>query len=86
MASRVRYCTAGPSTVYALGHPPDADEWVVGIENPEDKLGNLLGTETQKWVGSGSTPMRVSLKDEALSVSAIWGKCLNSKARCLDTF
>lgn len=53
----------GTSTVYALGHPPDADSWKVAIEYPPEQ--------------SDSSPellALVPLKDEALSVSAVWGR------------
>src|SRR5439155_4204671 len=53
----------GTSTVYALGHPPDAEHWKVAVENPPPS--------------AGATPFSgplVLLKDEAVSVSAIWGR------------
>jgi thiamine biosynthesis lipoprotein len=48
----------GTSTVYALGKPPDNETWKVAIESPPGP--QLLAT--------------VPLRDEALSVSAVWGK------------
>jgi FAD:protein FMN transferase len=54
----------GTSTVCAIGHPPDAEFWSVAIERPP--------------AGVGAPPApplsTVPVKDEALSVSAIWGR------------
>ncbi|MCS7090642.1 MAG: FAD:protein FMN transferase [Verrucomicrobiota bacterium] len=53
----------GTSTAYALGQPPDAPAWQVAIEPPPP-----LRT-------AGVEPLAVvSLRDEALSVSAVWGR------------
>jgi len=52
----------GTSTVYGIGKPPVEEAWKVAIESPP---------------GDGSTPQwlaTVPLEDEALSVSAVWGK------------
>jgi len=57
----------GTSTVHAIGHPPDADGWKIAIERPvEDPTTPppLLAT--------------VPLKDESLSVSAVWGRSFQS--------
>lgn len=49
----------GTSTVYALGTPPEAEAWTVALPLP----------------GTDDTPLAVlPLRDEALSVSAVWGK------------
>ena len=48
----------GTSTVQAIGNPPGEDVWKIAIEQPDKK--NLFAT--------------VPLKDESLSVSAVWGK------------
>src|SRR6266567_462762 len=53
----------GTSTAYALGHPSDAEYWKVAVENPP----------ASATVTSGPLPP-VLLKDEAMSVSAIWGR------------
>jgi FAD:protein FMN transferase len=51
----------GTSTIYALGTLPDESGWKVAIEADDPD--------------AASTPLAiVSLKDEALSVSAVWGK------------
>jgi thiamine biosynthesis lipoprotein len=57
----------GTSTVYAIGHPPDADAWKIALERPGENAGqppSLLAV--------------VPLKDEALSVSATWGRAFQS--------
>jgi thiamine biosynthesis lipoprotein len=57
----------GTSTVHAIGCPPDADAWKVAIERPVEDPASpppLLAT--------------VPLKDESLSVSAVWGRSFQS--------
>ena len=57
----------GTSTVHAIGHPPDGDAWKIAIERPVEDFTTpppLLAT--------------VPLKDESLSVSAIWGRSFQS--------
>ncbi len=53
----------GTSTAYAIGSPPGADYWKVAIDRP-------MGDDAN----SKSLLATVPLKDEALSVSAVWGK------------
>ena len=57
----------GTSTVSAIGHPPDANAWKVAIERPVEN------SDTPP-----ATLAVVPLKDEALSVSAIWGRSFHS--------
>jgi FAD:protein FMN transferase len=54
----------GTSTICAIGHPPDAESWRVAIEQPPAGVGAVHFPELPA----------MSLKDEALSVSAIWGR------------
>jgi thiamine biosynthesis lipoprotein len=49
----------GTSTVYGLGAPPDADGWKIAIAPAPDQP---------------SRQMTVVLRDNAMSVSAVWGK------------
>lgn len=60
----------GTSSVYALGHPPDASAWKIALEYPAEEP---------------SAPPRLiallSLKDEALSVSAVWGKSFQAQGK-----
>jgi thiamine biosynthesis lipoprotein len=77
----------GTSTVYALGHPPGADHWSVAIDGPpEAQPAPAAATQPTPPTAShqpadGSSPLPpgtvaiVPLRDEALSVSAVWGKC-----------
>jgi thiamine biosynthesis lipoprotein len=60
----------GTSTVYALGSPPGAEHWRVAIEPPPEAAGRLEGF-----------PSDVALKDEALSVSAIWAKAFRAEGK-----
>lgn len=64
----------GTSTVCAIGKPMDADCWKIAIDLPEEATGrpeplaeDLLST--------------VSLFDETLSVSAVWGRCFNAEGK-----
>ena len=57
----------GTSTVHAIGRPPEADAWKIAIERPVEDSATpppLLAT--------------VPLKDESLSVSAVWGRSFQS--------
>jgi thiamine biosynthesis lipoprotein len=58
----------GTSTVCAIGHPLDAARWRVAIERPPGVFGNSTFPEL---------PF-VELKDECLSVSAVWGRYFSS--------
>ena len=60
----------GTSTVYALGRPPDAEHWKVALENPPASL-NLTSIPVPP----------VLLKDEAMSVSAIWGRSFQKEGQ-----
>lgn len=53
----------GTSTVYAIGAPPDGEAWPVAIEGPPAAAGQMRDTIAI-----------VRLRDESLSVSAVWGK------------
>jgi len=52
----------GTSTVYGIGQPPGGDAWKVAIESQPGE------GATAPWMAT------VPLQDEALSVSAVWGK------------
>ncbi|MDB6121317.1 MAG: FAD:protein transferase [Pedosphaera sp.] len=58
----------GTSSVYALGQPPGAESWNVALEYPPTNAKSpppLLAT--------------IQLRDEALSVSAVWGKSFQAE-------
>jgi thiamine biosynthesis lipoprotein len=58
----------GTSTVYALGHPPDADAWTIAVQRPFETT-------------AGSHLTEFHLRDEALSISAPHGKWFASEGR-----
>jgi thiamine biosynthesis lipoprotein len=67
----------GTSTVYGLGRPPDAECWKVAVENPQGRTSSqhLSRAEPGDRQDAGPAPFAtIPLKDEALSVSAVWGK------------
>lgn len=59
----------GTSTVYALGHPPDASHWKVALDE--------FPKEVPFPVAFGS----FELCDEAISVSAIWGRSFSEAGK-----
>ncbi len=61
----------GTSTVYAIGSPPGEACWQVAIETPPAATGT---------VGFPKLPT-VQLHDEAMSVSALWGRFFESDGR-----
>ncbi len=60
----------GTSTIFAIGAPPDASAWKIAIEYPADDA-----EEKPKLLAV------VELKNEALSVSAVWGKSFEHEGR-----
>ena len=54
----------GTSSIFAIGHPPDESAWKIGIRQPAEVLPDS---------GSVDLPI-VTLRDEAFSVSAVWGR------------
>lgn len=89
----------GTSTIYGLGHPPDADAWKIEISNPKNLgtpaadhlLTHLLRKSDDKSAepaaqkpgpDDASSPFAtISLQDESLSVSAVWGKFFRAQGR-----
>jgi thiamine biosynthesis lipoprotein len=66
----------GTSTVYALGQPPEAEHWVVAIERSDQ------GARVLKPGGVRPPPLvSIPLRDESLSVSAVWGKSFKSEGK-----
>jgi thiamine biosynthesis lipoprotein len=62
----------GTSTVYAIGKPMDGDTWKVAVAN-------ALGTP---HADSAKLPT-ITLRDEALSVSAVWGRSFEKDGKML---
>lgn len=74
----------GTSTAYALGTPPDAEAWKVAVQHPPaDRTGSVPNRHAGIPEDHGSPPVLavVSLKDEAFSVSAVWGKSFAAEGR-----
>jgi thiamine biosynthesis lipoprotein len=64
----------GTSTTYALGAPPDVEMWQVAVAAaPGGGGGHNIS-------GGHRPPLHsiVKLRDEALSVSAVWGRCFEA--------
>ncbi len=68
----------GTSTVYAVGHPPDAESWPVAVESPKKDEAAPTSADNPPSVLAS-----IPLQDEALSVSAVWGKFFQSDGRML---
>ena len=74
----------GTSTAYAIGAPLDAEAWKVAVERPELAQSQRAGPVTPQPAINSNTnrPLAVvSLKDESLSLSAVWGKCFPAGGR-----
>lgn len=64
----------GTSTVYGLGWPPEAEAWKVTIDLPEMAV--------HREGNNPESPLAVvALRDEALSVSAVWGKSFEAEGQ-----
>ena len=67
----------GTSTVFGLGHPPEAESWQVALHSPRHGLeGARAGrrTPTAGQPAPDQALATVPLRDQALSVSALWGR------------
>ncbi|NBV21383.1 MAG: FAD:protein FMN transferase [Proteobacteria bacterium] len=70
----------GTSTVLAIGTPPDAPGWKIALEHPASQSEGIRNL--QFAIRNSSAPLAtVSLRDESLSVSAIWGKSFTAADR-----
>ena len=56
----------GTSTVFAMGRPRDGEEWIVAIPHP---------------IRADEILLRFPLRDESLSMSAIWGRSFQRENR-----
>jgi len=66
----------GTSTVFGLGHPPEAESWTVALESPPRQ-----GSDATSHKDS---PLAlVPLCNEALSVSAVWGRSFEHHGKLL---
>lgn len=69
----------GTSTACAIGHPPDAEHWQVALPTPPERrpparLEENLSAATTNPSPSDASPTKLRLRDESVSVSAIWGR------------
>ncbi len=65
----------GTSTVCAIGAPPDANAWSIALTGSSPPLPGV-----SLWPPA-DLPGTVSLKDESLSVSAVWGRCFEHEGK-----
>lgn len=73
----------GTSTVHGIGAPPDAETWKVAVPHPrfaEPTVG-LRSAGPDSEVTEADLLAVVPLKDEAMSVSAVWGKAFEANGR-----
>jgi thiamine biosynthesis lipoprotein len=100
----------GTSTIYAIGHPPEAEFWNIAIERPPVAPGGPAAGETERHRCAGECrlslsereragatarssvlaalsaekwPNVVPLRDEAMSVSAVWGRFFEADGKLL---
>ena len=73
----------GTSTVCAIGPPPDAEVWNVAMPHPDfaEQAVASGAARLSDASGTGKILAIVPLKDEALSVSAVWGKAFRANGR-----
>jgi len=64
----------GTSTVYTLGSPPDAAYWKVAINQPPRMPSGQAPPHPTLSPRGGEGVATVPLKNESLSVSAVWGR------------
>jgi thiamine biosynthesis lipoprotein len=75
---------SGTSTVSAIGAPPGEEHWKIAIENPANCLKTSNGSPATELRGSPPEPLTsVCLRDESLSVSAVWGKSFQADGQTL---
>ncbi len=77
----------GTSTVCAIGRPPDSDSWKVAIEAPPGNArSSAFAQPSVSQLGEDSAPEKlpaVQLRDEAMSVSAVWGRSFIADGKLL---
>jgi thiamine biosynthesis lipoprotein len=70
---------SGTSTVSAIGNPPTEEVWKIAIASPANASSSSI-----RVASDSPRPLTtISLKDESLSVSAIWGKSFQADGRTL---
>jgi thiamine biosynthesis lipoprotein len=94
----------GTSTVFGLGHPPEAESWKVAVECPrhgmlrartevppgggQDARATLVESARAEVPATsrdqrapGQTLATVPLRDQAMSVSAVWGRSFQAQGK-----
>jgi FAD:protein FMN transferase len=75
---------SGTSTVSTIGSPPGEANWKIAIEHPADRTIPTLARDSKPDSCEPSKPLTtIPLKDECLSVSAVWGKSFQADGRTL---
>jgi FAD:protein FMN transferase len=75
---------SGTSTVSAIGTPPAEESWKIAIENPANRAAPAAALELRDESSERLKPLTtIGLKDESLSVSAVWGKSFEADNRIL---
>lgn len=74
---------SGTSTVSAIGNPPGEQPWKIAVENPANRSSSssFLSSSSSSISLDSISPKpltTISLKDESLSVSAVWGKAFEA--------
>lgn len=64
----------GTSTVYAIGQPQEAEAWSIALADPKTEAGRFIATSSETVRARFAPLARVHLRDESLSLSAVWGK------------
>ena len=64
----------GTSTVLAMGRTPEGGPWKIAIENPLNQPA-IQQTKQEEQIAPLVT---IDLENEALSVSAVWGRCFEA--------
>ena len=70
----------GTSTVLAIGEPPESDRWRIAIKHPSSEAGDNPNSQLANRM-SATHLATVTLRDESLSVSAVWGKSFTAAGR-----
>jgi FAD:protein FMN transferase len=64
----------GTSTVLAIGAPPDAPHWLIALDHPSQHETHGTPPHAPPWA-------TFRLRDQSLSVSAVWGKSFTAADR-----
>jgi len=73
---------SGTSTVSAIGTPPGEEGWKIAIERPAERITSRVEPNSINHSSEGFKPLTtIALRDESLSVSAVWGKSFQAEGR-----